>query len=426
MAQRTKKSDTNSYRKTVLNNGLRVVTEKIPSVRSITLGIWIDVGSRNESKDINGVSHLIEHMLFKGTKNRSSKEIASSLESIGGSLNAFTSKEQTCYIARILDEHLEEAVDVLSDITCNATLTPINLKREKKVVCEEIVESIETPSDRIHDLFAQSYWGDNPIGRPILGELDNITAMPRAKILKYIKNNYKAESVVIAASGSVSHNKLLKLVKEKFNFPNGKAEQFENASREKEQSIAVTPNENNQIHLCLGYPGVDYLSKDKLTALAMHVSLGGGMSSTLYQKIREEKGLAYTVFTFLDIYRDAGVFGAYLATDKKNLKAAVDISLKQIEKLKKNRLTEDALNKVKAQLKGHLTLGMESTSSRMNRLARNEIMLGTYNPLKKTLKDIDRITTSDILTLSNSLFDRSKLALAVLGPVEKDDLSNVV
>ncbi len=426
MAQRTKKSDTNSYRKTVLNNGLRVVTEKIPSVRSITLGIWIDVGSRNESKDINGVSHLIEHMLFKGTKNRSSKEIASSLESIGGSLNAFTSKEQTCYIARILDEHLEEAVDVLSDITCNATLTPINLKREKKVVCEEIVESIETPSDRIHDLFAQSYWGDNPIGRPILGELDNITAMPRAKILKYIKNNYKAESVVIAASGSVSHNKLLKLVKEKFNFSDGKAEQFENASREKEQSIAVTPNENNQIHLCLGYPGVDYLSKDKLTALAMHVSLGGGMSSTLYQKIREEKGLAYTVFTFLDIYRDAGVFGAYLATDKKNLKAAVDISLKQIEKLKKNRLTEDALNKVKAQLKGHLTLGMESTSSRMNRLARNEIMLGTYNPLKKTLKDIDRITTSDILTLSNSLFDRSKLALAVLGPVEKDDLSNVV
>ncbi len=426
MAQRTIKSDTNLYRKTVLSNGLRVITEKIPSVRSITLGVWIDVGSRNETKDINGVSHLIEHMLFKGTKNRSSKEIASSLESIGGSLNAFTSKEQTCYIARVLDEHLKEAVDVLSDITCNATLTPANLKREKKVVCEEIVESIETPSDRIHDLFAQSFWGNNPIGRPILGELDNIISMPRAKIVKYLKNNYKSESVVIAASGSVSHNKLVQLVKEKFNFPTGKADQFENASREKEQSIAVTQNQNNQIHLCLGYPGVDYSSKDKLTALALHVSLGGGMSSTLYQKIREEKGLAYTVFTFLDIYRDAGVFGAYMATDKKNLKSAVDISLKQIEKLKKKRLTEDALEKVKAQLKGHLTLGMESTSSHMNRLARNEIMLGIYSPLKKTLKDIDRITTSDILTLSNSLFDRSKLALAVLGPVGKDDLSNVV
>lgn len=426
MAQRKIKSDTNSYRKTVLSNGLRVITENIPSVRSITLGVWIDVGSRNESKDVNGVSHLIEHMLFKGTKKRTSKQIASSLESIGGSLNAFTSKEQTCYLARILDEHLEEAIDVLADITCNATLTPTNLKREKKVICEEIIESFETPSDRIHDLFAQSYWGDNSIGRPILGELDNITAMPRAKIVKYINNNYKAESVVIAASGSISHNKLVKLVKEKFSFPDGKAEKFETANREKEQSVDITTNENNQIHLCLGYPGVDYSSKDKLTVLAMHISLGGGMSSTLFQKIREEKGLAYSVFTFLDIYRDAGLFGAYLATDKKNLKAAVEICLKQIEGLKKKRLTEDALDKVKAQLKGHLTLGMESTSSRMNRLARNEIMLGTYNPLKKTLKEIDRITTSDILSLSNSLFDRSKLALAVLGPVGKDDLKNVI
>ena len=426
MAQRLSISDSNSYRKTVLSNGLRVVTEKIPSVRSITLGVWFDVGSRNETKDENGVSHLIEHMLFKGTKKRTSKEIAASLESIGGSINAFTSKEQTCYLARILDEHLVEAVDVLADITCNATFTPANLKREKKVVCEEIVESFETPSDRIHEIFAQTYWGDNPIGRPILGELDNITAMPRAKIMKYIKNNYKAESVVIAASGSVSHNKLVKLVKEKFDFADGKATQFENAAREKEQSVQITTNDNNQIHLCLGYPGVNYTSKDKLTALAMHVSLGGGMSSTLFQKIREEKGLAYTVFTYLDIYRDAGVFGAYLATDKKNLQAAVDISLKQMENLKKKRLTEDALDKVKAQLKGQLTLGMESTSSRMNRLARNEIMLGTYNPLKKTLKSIDRITTSDILALSNSLFDRSKLALAVLGPVGKDDLKNVI
>jgi len=250
--------------------------------------------------------------------------------------------------------------------------------------------------------------------------------MPRAKIIKFINNNYKAESVVIAASGSISHNKLVKLVKEKFDFPSGKAERFEKAVREKEKSVQVITNENNQIHLCLGYPGVNYSSKDKLTALAMHVSLGGGMSSTLFQKIREEKGLAYTVFTYLDIYRDAGVFGAYLATDKKNLKSAVDISLKQIENLKKKRLSENALDKVKAQLKGQLTLGMESTSSRMNRLARNEIMLGEFNPLKNTLKAIDQITTSDILTLSNSLFDRSKLALAVLGPVGKDELSHVI
>ena len=423
---RTKLQADTTYQKTVLKNGLRVVTEHIPSVRSITLGVWFDVGSRNESEDVNGVSHLIEHMLFKGTKNRSSKEIASSLESIGGSLNAFTSKEQTCYIARILDEHLTEAVDVLADITCNATLTPTNLVREKKVVCEEIVESLETPSDHIHELFAKTYWGANPLGRPILGELDGITSMPRAKIVKYIQNNYKAGSVVIAASGSVSHSKLVKLVKERFHFPEGKAETFVPATREKETSLSVVPNNNNQIHLCVGYPGLDYTAKEKLTALAMHVSLGGGMSSTLFQKIREEKGLAYTVFTFLDIYRDAGIFGAYLATDKKNLKSAVDITLKQMEMLKKKRLTEDALGKVKAQLKGQLTIGMESTSSRMNRLARNEIVLGEYRPMKNTLKEIDRITTSDILAVSNSLFNRSKLAVAVLGPVRKDDLNHVI
>ena len=426
MAKRVTTSDTGMYQKTVLKNGLRVVTEKIPSVRSITMGVWIDVGSRNESKDVNGVSHLIEHMLFKGTKNRSSKEIASSLESIGGSLNAFTSKEQTCYIARILDEHLEQAVDVLADITCNATLTPVNLQREKKVVCEEIQESHETPSDLIHDIFAMTYWGDNSLGRSILGESKNIMSMPRSKVMKYIKQNYRAESIVIAASGSVSHNKLVKLVKEKFLFEDGKAEQYDKAERVENHSVNLVSNKNSQIHLCIGFPGVNYASKDKITALAMHVCLGGGMSSTLFQKIREEKGLAYSVFTFLDIYRDGGLFGAYLATDKKNLKQAVDITLKQLGLMKKNKLSESRLDKVKAQLKGQLTLGMESTSSRMNRLARNELMLQTYAPLKKTLKDIDKVTAADIQSLSKRIFDRSQLALAVLGPADKDDINDVL
>ena len=420
------RTTTSAYRKTVLPNGMRVITETIPSVRSITMGVWIDVGSRNESKDENGVSHLIEHMLFKGTKTRTSKEIASSLESIGGSLNAFTSREQTCYTARILDEHLEEAIDVLSDITCNATLTPINLKREKKVVCEEIIESHETPSDLIHDIFAETYWGDIPLGRPILGEYDNIMSMPRSKIIKYLDKNYRSESVVVAASGSISHTKLVKLVKEKFNFKHGKANGYIRAEADSKQRINIVSNDNNQIHLSFGFPGLDYSSKEKITALTAHVLLGGGMSSTLFQKIREVKGLAYTIFTFLDIYRDAGVFGAYMATDKKNLKEAVDITLKQFDQMKKYKIAEPRLAKVKAQLKGQLTLGMESTSSRMNRMARNEIMLGTYTPLKDTLKAIDKVTANDVLDISRRLFDRSRLALAVLGPADKDDLKDVL
>ena len=414
------------YKKTVLKNGLRIVTEHIPSVRSITLGVWIDVGSRNETIEENGISHLIEHMMFKGTKRRNSKEIAASLESIGGSLNAFTSREQTCYLARILDEHLEEAVDVLSDITCNATITPINLQKEKKVVCEEIQESQETPSDMIHDIFSTTYWGKHPLGRPILGETDNILAMPRNRIVNYIKQNYRAESIVIAASGSISHAKLVKLVKDKFTFESGLSSEYEPAVRSKEYEVNVVTNKNNQIHLCVGFPGVNYSDEDKMKALVLHVAMGGGMSSKLFQKIREEKGLAYTVYTYLDVYRDAGLFGAYMATDKTNLKQAVEITLKQFEQMKKNKLPEVQFEKVKAQLKGQITLGMESTSTRMNRLARNEIMLGEFVPLRRTLNMIDRVTSKDLQEISRRIFDQSKMALAVLGPTEKDDLKDVI
>jgi len=419
-------ADTVLYNKSVLKNGLRVVTEKIPSVHSITIGIWIDIGSRNEDIAENGVTHLIEHMLFKGTKNRSAKEIAASLESIGGSLNAFTSKEHTCYTARILDENLETAIDVLSDILCNATLTPRNLIKEKKVICEEIVETEETPSDYIHDIFASTFWGDHPLGRPILGQQDNVINMPRKLIINYIKENYKTSSVVVAASGSVSHKKLVQLIKDKFDFPVGQAKPFTPAKRIADNNRTFITNSNNQIHLYFGYPGLAYTSKDKMTALTLHTYLGGGMSSTLFQKIREEKGLAYTVYTFLDFYRDAGVFGAYLATDKKNLPRCVEISLKELVKLKKNRLSSDKIEKAKAQLKGHLILGMESTSSRMSRLARSELVLGKYSSLKDTLKQIDKVSSSDMLRLANQFFDNSQIAIAVLGPADANMLKNVV
>ncbi|NOY88098.1 MAG: insulinase family protein [FCB group bacterium] len=426
MIKKRNVADTVLYNKTVLKNGLRVVTEKIPSVHSISIGIWVDVGSRNEDIAENGVTHLIEHMLFKGTKNRSAKEIAASLESIGGSLNAFTSKEHTCYTARILDENLETAIDVLSDILCHATLSPRNLIKEKKVVCEEIIETKETPSDYIHDIFASTYWGDHPLGRPILGQQDNVINISRKLIINYIKENYKTSSIVVAASGAVPHKKLVSLVKDKFSFPVGRAKPFTPAKRITANKRTFVTNGNDQIHLCFGYPGLAYSSKDKMTALALHTYLGGGMSSVLFQKIREEKGLAYTVYTFLDFYRDAGVFGAYLATDKKNLPQCVAISLKELAKLKKKRLSSDKIEKAKAQLKGHLILGMESTSGRMSRLARSELMLGKYLSLKETLKQIDKVSSSGILKLANQYFDNSQLALAVLGPANANMLKNVV
>ncbi|UCE23526.1 MAG: insulinase family protein [Candidatus Zixiibacteriota bacterium] len=426
MPDRQTASYSGLYQKTTLRNGLRVITEKMPSVRSISLGVWVDVGSRNESGDNAGVTHLVEHTVFKGTRNRSAKQIAASLESIGGSLNAFTSKEQTCYTARILDEHLDLAVDVLSDLVCNASLTPVNIGREKLVILEEIKESQDTPSEYIHDLFASTYWGNHPLGRPILGEKSSLVKLRRPAILDYIKRNYCTSSIVVAAAGSVSHRKLVRLARETFCFNRGEAHPYIGARRSRSRNVVFRSTRNHQIHVCLGYPSVEYSSDEKLAALIIQAYLGGGMSSVLFQKIREEKGLAYTVYTFNEFYRDAGLMGTYLAADKKSLKACLQITFQELDRIKKRRLSTRSLDMVKAQLKGQLTLGMESTYSRMNRLARMELMMGSYFPLKQTLKAIDRIKTSEILELANKVFNHSELALAVLGAADKSVVEDVL
>ena len=426
MTKRLVQSDGSIYQKTTLKNGLRIVTERFQSVRSISIGVWIDVGARNESLKLNGVTHLIEHMLFKGTKNRNAKQIASEIENIGGSLNAFTSKESTCYLARVMHEHLETALDVLADLSQNATLTPNNLDKEKKVVCEEIKESLETPSDHVHDLFAEAYWGDHALGRPILGSIDSVSKMPRKSIVNYIKNNYKAESVVLAVSGAVSHSKLVKLAREKFNFAQGKAEIPALAERTKQKCLTVDSNGQNQSHLCIGFPGINYRDPLRTAVIALSTYLGGGMSSVLFQKIREQKGLAYTVYTYHETFRDAGIFGAYVATEPKSLTEALGVMLKECNKLKKKKLSALTLDQIKAQLKGNLTLAMESTSARMNRLARQELVLGRFYSLDQTLKEIDSLKSADILKVANLMFDNDKLAIAVKGPADKKALENVI
>ncbi|MDZ4723025.1 MAG: pitrilysin family protein [candidate division Zixibacteria bacterium] len=425
MAIRTAAIGGGLFQKTTLSDGLRIVTEEIPSVRSISIGVWVEVGSRNETREENGISHFIEHMLFKGTKRRTAKQIAYSLESIGGGLNAFTSREQTCYTARVLDEYLDEAIDVLADITCCSTYTKINLDRERLVICEEIKESIDNPSDQIHDLFAKTYWGDHPLGAPILGPKENIMSFNRATMLEYVQRHYRSGSIVVAASGSISHRRLVKLVRDKFSFPMGVAAAPVAAKRSLEKNISITSSTNNQTHFCLGFPGVSYGSKDRMTALALNAYLGGGMSSVLFQKVREEKGLAYSVYTFHDFQRDTGIFGAYLGTDVDHLQQASDIVLAECRRMKRTKLTAEKLDPVKAQIKGQLTLSLESTSNRMNRIARLELLLGRFQPLSETLKEIDRVTPSQVLELANRLFDDSKMAVAVLGPADKQALAHV-
>ncbi|MEW5993709.1 MAG: pitrilysin family protein [Candidatus Zixiibacteriota bacterium] len=426
MVKGRRTANTDRYRKAVLPDGLRVVTEFMPSVRSISLGVWVDVGSRHEPAPLNGVSHFIEHMLFKGTHRRTARELAAALESLGGSLNGFTSREHTCFTARFLDEHLETAVDVLSDMTCHATLAPSHIRMEKKVICEEIKEVEDTPSDHIHDLFSETFWGDHPLGRSILGSAKTVTGLTRKGIVDYLSRGYRAGSIVVAAAGRVNHARLVRLVKEYFEFAQGVAESALPAGRSLQRNVRIHTDGNSQTHLCLGFPGLSFTDPDKMAALALNAHLGAGMSSVLFQKIREERGLAYSVYTFHDLYCDAGVVGAYLGTDRRHVRQAVEIILKEFEALKRRRLPSAKLDQVKSQMKGQLALSMESTTGRMNRLARQELMNQPYRSHRQMLNAVDRVSTSQLMEMANRLFDRSRIAVAVLGPVDKGGLDNVV
>jgi predicted Zn-dependent peptidase len=325
-------------KKTELPNGLRLLTERITSVRSIAIGVWVDVGSRNETREEGGVSHLIEHMHFKGTRSRSALKLANEIEQLGGALNAFTTREQTCYYARILDENLPQTIDVLSDMLMNSTFTPGNLKKEKQVVLEEIKETEDTPSEVVHDLFAETFWGDHPLGRPILGASDAISTMPRKTVMNYINRHYTAPKIVIAAAGNFRHDDLLKLVKKHFKFPAQDAPPAEKAHGPETSRIKFVERDIAQNHFVMGYPSMEFSHKTRFAALGLNFFLGGGMSSALFQDIREKRGLAYSVYSLQDFYRDAGSFGIYLSTDGRSLPLALNLLQKHVRKLKRKAI----------------------------------------------------------------------------------------
>jgi predicted Zn-dependent peptidase len=413
------------YDKTVLRNGLRVITEKIPSARSISIGVWIDVGSRDEEDHENGISHFIEHMLFKGTKTRSAKKIASWLESLGGNLNAFTSREHTCYHAIILDEHLEQAVDILADLVMNATLTARNIEKEKLVVAEEIHEVRENPSDYIHEIFADSFWRGQPLGKSILGSGDIIRTFSRNDLKDYMARHYRAKRIVIAAAGNISHRRLIQIVREKIRVPDGNGSHGRPAKMPETQTFQFKTNNSQQNHVCLGFPGIPFEHADRYNLIALYTYLGLGMSSVLFQKIREERGIAYSIYTFADFFRDSGVLGIYFGTERKRLQEAIETTFKELKKIKKNRLPDSKMNKIKAQIKGHLTLSLESTIGRMSRLGRLELLSGKYTSLEDVLKSIDMLKSEDLIETARKILRADKLTVASLGPASKEDIKKI-
>lgn len=407
------------FEKTELDNGIRVVTERIPYVRSVSIGVWLTVGSINESKQINGLSHFIEHMLFKGTKKRKAFEIAESLESVGGQLNAFTGKEITCYYAHILDEHLPIAVEVLADILTNSLFNKAEMEKEKQVILEELNALEETPEDLIHDLFMNDLFPNHPLGLSIIGTRENILGFTQEDIFQFLSDHYTTERMVIAAAGNVKHNDLLKLVETQFASFNNSGPTHQIAPSSLTHGKNVIENGAIQAHICLGTQSYSYRDRKKFSLLVLNTLLGAGMSSRLFQNLREKHGLAYSIYSFIDFMHDTGLFGVYIGTDKLKIDDSIELINQELRNLTNQRVPELELQRTKSQLKGNLMLGLESTSSRMNRLAKMEIYLNSYFTLDDTLREIDTVSQENLLDVAKELFHDDRIFTTVLRPKVK-------
>jgi predicted Zn-dependent peptidase len=406
------------YKKTVLPNGLRVLTEHIPSVRSIAVGIWVESGSRYEDQALNGISHFVEHMVFKGTARRTCFDIAHSLESVGGMLNAFTGKETTCYYARILDEHLPQAVDVLADIMQHSLFDPADIEKEKKVILEEINTMEDTPDDWIHELYDENLLAGHPLSRPILGRRETVGRLAQADLRAYIAGQYSGERIVVAAAGNVEHEQLVALAQQHLRFPSGHGTVWSAGITPRPQTrLRMLKKDILQTHLCLGCVGLPFNHPDRYNLLLLNTILGSGMSSRLFQNIREKTGMAYSVYSYLDCNLDTGLFSTYIATDPDKTRQAIELIVKEYQDLMARPVPAEELEKCKSQLKGNLLLGLESTSNRMTHLAKSEIYEKRFVTLDEIIDLINRVTAKDIRRVANDLLTPGRLSATILSPL---------
>jgi predicted Zn-dependent peptidase len=411
-----------AYRKSVLPDGIRVITEQMPHVRSVAVGIWVNTGSRNEPEGRGGVSHLIEHLVFKGTSSRTAGEIARIMDSVGGQMDAFTTKEYTCFYVSVLDEHLPLAVDLLSDILLHPLFSAEDLEREKSVVLQEIKMVEDTPDDLIHDLFAARIWPNHPLGRPILGVREAVQAFSRDTILGHFVEEYCPEKIIIAVAGNVEHGRALELFAERFNGFFRQAVPRDGTPPALAPGLDMIHKPLEQVHLVVGFPGLHHGAAERYALYLLNDVMGGGMSSRLFQEVRERQGLVYSIYSGTQAYRDTGVLFISAATDAQNFSKVLKLVLKELRALKKDGITADELRRAKDHLKGNLMLSLESTSSRMNRLAKQELSFGAFFSLDAMLAAIDRVGEEEVQSLIHRLLDEDQLALLTLGPLDRRNL----
>ena len=408
----------------VLPNGLMVLSEEMSHIRSISIGIWMKTGSRDEAPEMNGISHFVEHMVFKGTTSRSAQQIARQVDSIGGNMDAFTGKEVICFNIKVLDEHLPIAIDILSDLVLNPVFDPKDIIREKGVILEEIKMDEDNPDYLVHEIFTQNFWKDHPLGKPILGTKETVRSFEQAKLFDFYRQRFAPNNIIISAAGNLNHEHFVKLIKGKFlglkSVPNG----YHQPAPTVTPGI-ITRNKKSleQVQLCIGVPSHPICHEKRYVSYVLNTVLGGGMSSRLFQKIREEQGLAYAIYSDLNPYRDTGCLTVYAGTSVESTRSVVDSVLTEFRELKDTPIPEEELRRAKDQLKGSLMLSLESSTSRMSNLARQQMYFERFFSLDETINQIETVSAEEITEMANQLFQIDKVAITALGNLDGMKLS---
>jgi predicted Zn-dependent peptidase len=406
----------NAVVRDVLDGGLRLITETMPQVRSVTIGVWLTRGSRHETDERGGIAHFVEHMLFKGTDTRSAEDIAQAIDSIGGQLDAFTAKEYASYYIKVLDEHVPLAVDLLADIVRRPAFAADEIEREKKVILEEIKMVEDTPDDLVHELFTQHFWEGHPLARPILGSPETVEALSRATLIDYFGRAYVAPNMIIAAAGNLDHGRVRQLVLDAFEGLGAAGDVPDGPAPRVSPQVITRAKELEQSHLCLGTNSYPQSHEDRYVSYILNTVLGGSMSSRLFQNIREKRGLAYSVFSGLSAYRDAGNITIYAGCANEAVGEVIDLCVDELKTIKRTLVSDSELRRAKDHLKGSLMLSLENTSSRMSHLARQEIYFDRHFGLDETLAGVEAVSTGDLQRVASDLFSNGSLAATVVGP----------
>ena len=415
-----------SVKRSVHSSGLRIVTEEVPSVRSAAVGIWVNVGSRDEAPATAGASHFLEHLLFKGTTSRTALEISSSIESVGGEMNAFTSKEYTCFYARVIDTDLPMAINVVSDLITSSIVSALDVDAERKVVLEEIAMRDDDPSDLVHDFFSDTYYGDTPIGRPILGTVESIKGMSRNTVFNYYKKKYLPQDLVVAVAGNIKHKRVVAMVEEALsrdNFLDVLAAPVVRPNtlikNTKQQSVGVMYKKSEQAHMFYGMEGVARADDRRFAMGVLSAALGGGMSSRLFQEIREKRGLAYSVYAYAQQFAGTGVLGFYAGCNPSKAIEVVEIIRSVLSDVADNGMTHEEIERAKGAVRGSLVLSQEDSGSRMSRIGKNEIVYGQVMDFDDILKSIARVSTEDIREIASEFLVKTP-TLALVGPFKNE------